>query len=216
MKNKIILFDIDHTLFDTNLFRQLVAERLHRKLPSMTMSQIMEADNAAHKKMKNTNTFSPVNAANFFSLEINSQISPDEIVDIWTDKQMFQSCLYDDVLPVLRKLQNEGFVMGVFSTGIAEFQIEKIAALQSFFQKEHIHIFELKDIKLQVIIGKYKDDKMILVDDSLFILKQAKEIDQNVMVIWIRRDAITAGQHIEGFDPDKTIQSFIAFPEIVA
>lgn len=207
MKNKVILFDIDHTLFDTNTLRHIISQELQKQLPTLSLNEIQTADAAAHTKMNMLQKFSPLQFAQLFSEEVKGKVSAEDVVHIWTNKEIFTQCVYPDAAPVLQHLEDKGYILGIFSTGVTDFQLAKIAALEAFLDREHVHIFELKDERLPEIIHKYEDKEIILIDDTLHILQQANMIDPLLKTIWIKRDKLTAKQHIEGFNPYAVIDN---------
>ena len=79
--------------------------------------------------------------------------------------------LFEEILPVFTKLFGT-VELGIFSKGESEFQKEKLRKtnLESFFKREHLHIFEDKVVSIKEILGKYRNYKIYLVDDKLNVL----------------------------------------------
>lgn len=147
MKNKkIVLFDIDYTLFDTDSF-------------------------------KNTN--------------------------------LQKHSVYQEVHEVLDDL-SKCAKLGIFSEGQLEFQKNKLikTGIKKYFGEEYIHIVEKKDIELENILLKYQGHLIILIDDKLTVLRDAKNILSSVYTIWVKRGIYAKVQKpIENFVPYATIDN---------
>lgn len=129
--------------------------------------------------------------------------------DIFRESQFKKHFVYEEVCDVLSKLSKIA-TLGIFSEGETEFQINKIkkTRIKKYFSKNHIYIVGEKEIHLQEILIKYKDNRFFLVDDKLSILHKAKETFPYIFTIWIKRGKYAQNQKsIEGFIPDAIIES---------
>lgn len=216
MKNSIVLFDIDYTLFDVGKYKETVFAKIASLLPQYSdMSQrVLDA----YKEIRKTGPFDP----NTFTKELLSHIATDmrseEFSSLWTEKSTLLSCIYEEVLPVLNELSNkEQITLGIFSSGKEFLQKAKIETLLQFFHKQHVHIYDEKDKKLEDMLHEYKEKKVYLIDDYLEVLEKAKEIKKDIITIWMKR-----GQFAENispsvsFKPDAGIDTLSQLPEIIA
>lgn len=115
--------------------------------------------------------------------------------------------IYNEVMEVLTELAGLAS-LGIFSKGETEFQKTKLkkTGIQRLFREENTHIFDDKDINLIKIIDKYRDFKIILVDDKLEILHSAKKHKPQVFTVWVKRGPYAKMQKpILGFKPDAEI-----------
>ena len=112
--------------------------------------------------------------------------------------------LHSEVVEVLQELSNFGTI-GIFSEG--ERSLQELKLLQTkvneFFKQDYIHIVERKKDSMRDVISKYKDKKLIFVDDRLDMLQYAKQSNPNITVIWLQRGYYADKQNaILGFSPD--------------
>lgn len=154
MNKKIVLFDIDYTLFDTGAFKE---------------------------------------------------------------SNLTKHSVYDEVHKVLEDLSKTSN-LGIFSEGVLNFQKDKLVktGIQKYFGEEYVHIVEKKDITIEKILMKYKDDTLILVDDKLTVLRDAKRILPTVFTVWVKRGIYASTQEpIEDFVPYATINDLKDLVSIV-
>lgn len=125
--------------------------------------------------------------------------------------------LYDEVEKVLTDL-SKGFVLGIFSEGETDLQIEKLkkTKIYRFFQPDHIYIEILKKDKIQSISRKYRETFIYMVDDKLPILKLMKQALPNATTIWIKRGEYAMKQQsIPGFTPESSVENLLDILRIV-
>jgi UDP-N-acetylglucosamine diphosphorylase / glucose-1-phosphate thymidylyltransferase / UDP-N-acetylgalactosamine diphosphorylase / glucosamine-1-phosphate N-acetyltransferase / galactosamine-1-phosphate N-acetyltransferase len=152
--NKVVLFDIDYTLFNTKVFKESALE----------------------------------------------------------DYQ-----LYEEALDVLTQLKNN-VILGIFSEGELDFQFTKLQRtdINAHFLDENIHIVKSKDEKLREVLAHYRDNHIIIVDDKLTVLHQAKTLVPNITTIWVKRGMYAENQkQIPGFKADVEVDSLQEIPKII-
>lgn len=125
---------------------------------------------------------------------------------------------YEEVKGILMRLKTV-VRLGIFSKGETQFQktkLEKIGMLK-FFEENDIHIFDDKDANLMNVLEKYKDSKLILVDDKLGILRSAKKHLPQIITVWVKRGPYAQTQEpIEDFTPNATIDNLSNLFSIVS
>lgn len=134
------------------------------------------------------------------------------------NSQLAEFRIYEEVLETLQSL-GKNITLGIFSEGEDSFQTTKLINTQihEFFKKEYIHIVKSKDESIEGVFKKYKNDKVILVDDKLTVLVRAKEILPHVYTVWMKRGFYAEKQQpIKGFRPDAIIYSLKEIIEIVS
>ena len=117
--------------------------------------------------------------------------------------------LYSEVLPVIKELSKK-YILGIFSEGETSFQKEKLrkTKILDLFIASHVNIVEKKDLMLEKILKKYKNYKIILVDDKLSVLHKAKMISPFISTIWVKRGKYAESQlPIENFSSDVIIEN---------
>jgi len=125
--------------------------------------------------------------------------------------------LYEEVFPVLKKLKNIAS-LGIFSKGNVEFQNIKLkqTGIIDFFDQANVHVFEDKEININIVLDKYKDYKVFLVDDKLGVLYTAKAHSTSIFTIWVRRGPFAQNQtQLENFLPDVEIENLSLLDKII-
>lgn len=206
---KIVLFDIDDTLFDAEKFRQKILRQVIK-----TVGYKKGTDNI-EKKLQDIYIASR-RLTGFFNLnlfikdlirELNIKTKPRILASLIFKESLFRDNLYKEAKEILNILSKKKLLrIGIFSRGYKNFQIKKIKEVENLLHKEHTHIFIFKDKKLPSIIEKYKKHKLYIVDDILKILYIAKSLNKNVYTVWIKRGRFVETQEpIPNFSPDATI-----------
>lgn len=187
-KPKIILFDIDHTLFNTPILKKMINNKIKSKVDSKRFRNINEIiDNVLFKSSEETGYFNPKH----FIARINTELKlnlPLGFINESLDYDSLHKNYYKDVKEVLVKLSTENNLsVGIFSGGDIAFQKSKIKFIKHLLHKSHIHIFLKKELEVKKIINRYRDHKLFIVDDWLSILEKSKKINENITTIWIKR-----------------------------
>lgn len=218
IKEKIILFDIDSTLFDTQKYIFLFLERIAEELLFKDLEAFSKLSIEAYKENKLTNFFDPDIFIPILSNKLNKKLEFEKIKNIILDEKLIESCLYPETIFALQKLaKDKNLIIGIFSAGKTDIQLLKIKTIRDFINEKHIHIV-VADKKNQVtkILEKYrKNIKIYLIDDLLEILKTAKSFNPEITVIWSKRGRHMNDQKIDNFTPDFTIASLLELVEIV-
>lgn len=216
---KIILLDIDDTLFDVEKFRQKILRQIIKTVGYKKGTENIE------KKLQEIYIASR-RLTGFFNLnifikdlirELNIKTKPRILESLIFKDTLFRGNLYKEAKEILNILSRKKLLrIGIFSRGYKNFQIKKIKEVENLLHKEHTYIFIFKDKKLPSIIEKYKKHKLYIVDDLLKILYTAKSLNKNVYTIWIKRGRFAETQEpIPNFTPDATITNLREVVDIV-
>lgn len=206
---KIILFDIDHTMFDAALYRklmfQLIADFIsfHDK---EKMDAALEYVYAAHRQR--IGYFDTEILLQDLAKELDIDINSRQLFEkILMDEASYEYSIFEETIEVLEAIaKHKDMHIGIFSSGREEHQLRKIETFKHFFEKEHIHILKMKEKGMPEIMNSYKNDTVYLVDDILQILYNAKTLHGNITTIWMKRGPIADQQaRIDGFTPDFTV-----------
>jgi len=117
--------------------------------------------------------------------------------------------LYEETEKVLEEVSKIA-TLGIFSEGELEFQKTKLIKtnIQKYFNEDHTHIVEKKDLNLELVLSKFKDEKLYFIDDKLQILFNAKKVMPSIFTIWVKRGIYANAQKpIQNFKPDATIDN---------
>lgn len=206
--NKVILFDIDHTLFDMGKFRIKMFDEIIRKLKHKSIANLEERLQSIYFLYRQeSGTFDPESFTKFLVEKLKVGVEPQVLEKAITRQHIFSGHLFEETEEVLDTLsKNKSLKIGIFSGGNINFQKSKIKEIENCFHKEHIYVFTLKIKELIPVIERYKDDKLYIVDDQLEILHLAKKSDKSIIAIWVKRGRFAlAHKGIPGFKPDMTI-----------
>lgn len=215
---KIVLFDIDYTLFNGKTFRETFHEKLAKKVPSVPQEEFTQAAEEVYLSLRSVMAhFDPSlfveSVAKHLNIKINEKEFEKDIIEL-SEKGEF---LYEESLDVLQQLSNQKNVeIGIFSTGFFHLQKAKIAPLLHLINEEHMYILDNKQLQLLDTIQKYKNEKLFLIDDFFQLLQKAKEIDPSVVTVWMKR-----GRHAENigenevFAPDFAVETLRKVVDIV-
>ncbi|HSW97709.1 MAG TPA: hypothetical protein VLF89_07840 [Candidatus Saccharimonadales bacterium] len=210
-KRKIILFDIDHTMFDASLYRKLMFDLITDYLAFEDrgkLHQTLEEIYISHRKK-----------LGYFDLEILLEELVQQLAieadtkavfeAVLKDKESYQRAIFDETVSVLEEIaQHKDITLGIFSGGREEHQFRKIENFIHLFDKEHINILKMKERDLPEIMKKYIHDRLYLVDDILQILYNAKKSHGDITTIWMKRGPIAAQQdRIQNFTPEYTVSN---------
>ena len=207
MKNKVVLFDIDHTMFNTDLYLEKAFMCIAGKINGFSKEEILTIAKKTYMHMREIDVFHPRKFAEDLNAYLGGKTDIEKIIDCLENQELLTSCIYSDVYISLQNLaQVSGITLGIFSSGDAKLQIAKINSLQRFFAQNDIHIYPLKDIQISQVLNQYHGQKMYIVDDLLRILHEVKNISVTTTVIWMKRiDPDYHDGEVENFVPDKQI-----------
>ncbi|MGA2967659.1 MAG: HAD family hydrolase [Candidatus Levyibacteriota bacterium] len=203
MKNKIVLFDIDHTLFNTATFVDNVYKVHANLLSKEAFYKVMEEVRIGLDQ----------------TLEEEGTIKASIVKALW-DQVNLASNLYEETPDVLELLSKQS-TLGIFSKGDERFQKKKLESILHFFDEKDIHIVSNKYKILPDVINQYNDHEIIIVDDVLDVLYQAKKLSADVFTVFIKRpvyyETYLANQKpIKGFTPDATVTNLREIIPIVS
>jgi FMN phosphatase YigB (HAD superfamily) len=209
MKNKVILFDIDHTLFNGQVYREKMFKGMAKRAKVEDEEKFVDEADGIYFEMRKAGPFFPDEYAEMLVKKLALPVAPKELEEVIWDEEILRASLFEEAIEVLKVLsKKKDITLGIFSAGPLELQRAKIKTIEEYFPKEHIHIFMEKTEEILGIVKKYKNDELYLIDDLLEILYNAKRLDKNVYTIWVKRGWLAKNQKpIEGFRADKTIES---------
>jgi len=214
MKSKIILFDIDYTLFDTGLYRDKVFQQLCQLIGFSSQEEFFKIAMQTYDEVRKGMYFDPKLFTHHLLTHISTPISAENLEKIWWDKNILISSLYNEVEGVLQKLKDKSFVLGIFSSGHTTLQPAKIDIITKYFNGKHIHIHPFKDDLIPEILTKYSTQELFVVDDFPLVLEKLQSANKNVYTIWIQRGRIAEENMIVGFHPNKTIKNLSEIPSL--
>lgn len=211
-----MLFDIDYTLFDVDLFRKKLYDDLASTL-GMDRVKIEKLGTVAYGDLRRAlGYFNPVLFLKVLRKKLDTNISEKVINSVIWEEKKFYACLYPETLEVVTKVA-KGATIGIFSKGYDAFQRAKLLKIAHFFEEQHIHINVSKKAMLQDVLDKYKDVQLYLIDDALEVLYGAKMKNKDIVTIWVKRGRYAVNQEpIAGFAPDVTVDNLRGIVRIIS
>ncbi|MDO8461044.1 MAG: hypothetical protein Q7S38_01235 [bacterium] len=199
---KLILFDIDNTIFDSASFRKDVFQKVSKALRSMgTKKTVKEVEEMVDDLIKKYGFFDPE-----IFIQLLKNLSPKDkqkIKAFYLDIEGMKAFLYKETVELIAKFTEIGEV-GVLSQGRTKFQLAKIASIYNHFHKKRIHIVENKKAEMVTILNKYFKYRVYYVDDMLTMLEKAKEVRNDITTLWIKQGMFAKKQK-SAFEPDVKI-----------
>jgi len=171
MKNKpILLFDIDYTLFNTDIFRRISLIEIATRC-NLDESAVR---NFYAEYRKGTQAPIGINMKHF-SKHIGKEfnLSPDFLFSIiMHTHQLYLDSLYPDTIAVLSLLVKD-YHLGIFSQGYRSFQENKLKQCDiiSYFKQENIFIFPDKTLES---VLKTLPENAIIIEDKISVVQLIK------------------------------------------
>ena len=183
MKSRIVLFDIDGTLFDASSF----LSDFYRNLTDvfdLSKENIDEIQKIYSQNREENDYFLP---SSFQSKIIDKfpKVQEDKLQKILWNVDLFEKNVYKDT-SVIKDLSNLA-VIGIFSKGDKNFQKQKIFFLNKLLNDNNIYIFSNKTDRIKEVFEKYKDYIIYLVDNEGEVLFKAKSLFPNISAVLIDR-----------------------------
>ncbi len=193
-KKTVILFDIDHTIFNTVMFANDVYEKNYKSIDKEIFYKSLEEIRVNLKQ----------------ALSEKNTITSNIASSLWHQAGLGQN-FYEETVEVLEEI-SKMVTVGIFSKGDERFQKEKIKSLSRFFNEDNINITLDKYKKLPEIIKKHKNDKLVIVDDILKVLHTVKTLNKDIYTVWIKREVsnkhnLFNQEQLKYFSPDVAISN---------
>jgi FMN phosphatase YigB (HAD superfamily) len=215
---KIVLFDIDHTLFDTRAYLFQCFAELERLLASESKLNIKNLAQEIYASQRKYAYFSPKIFSEELKLRVKTNQSLQTFENVFYNGQNLEKSLYKDTLPTLKKLSEQNIALGIFSGGDKILQEKKLHTLYHLLHQRLIYIFDRdKHEAIREVVSLYKTQKLYVVDDLLSVLAEFKSANNAVCTIWIvRSEEVRLKQQKIAFNADFVVSSLSDLLPIVA
>ena len=214
--NKIVLFDIDHTIFDTILYRNNLYKNLAKEFNADVNEFSEIAQNEYIKLRKTTYYLDPDVFLNTILTHSEKKIDHQKLKVIFWDKKLYEKSIYPDVKNVFSYLAKNNIQIGIFSTVESTHQKIKIESLNEYLTENHIYISKDKFKIIKKTFAKYKNHQVYLVDDYPQILESTKSHHKNIFTVFIKRQKAHSNLVIpENFKPDASITNLNQLIDII-
>jgi len=175
---RIILFDIDGTLFDSKKFMNLVRVELASHL-GVNENDVYKGVEDYYSYLSSNTDFNPhkllEHLSGFFKTDEES------LKSIFWDDKHYKEALYPETIKVLKNLQKK-MDLGIFSQGFEDFQMHKLIAsgILQYFNKK---LYYISRKKLDNAFIKTLPNEAVVVDDRIEAVDKLGK-----MAIWINRN----------------------------
>ncbi len=204
--NKIVLFDIDYTLWHSDHFRDLVFPHLAKTLGYSLEDFIRLAHKTHQETKKQIGYFRPDTWLSLLRNASHKEVSQETLEKILWQDSFYTQSLDEEVQTILPQLQQKGYLIGIFSTGEHVFQQKKIETITHLLQKEYVYIVTDKIKRLETILHTHKNDAIVIVDDLPEVLAAVKRYNTEITtVLRTSNKRYEQTRQVTHFKPDYTI-----------
>lgn len=181
---KIILFDIDYTLIDSDKLRLFAHQEILKQL-KISKVEVERATENFSKTLKSSLEFSPQRYARFLTNYFADSLIEKKATDILNEPAIYQQATYPETIPAL-KILKQNCSLGIFSEGVRKFQITKItlSGIINYLDRGLIFIYPEKSGVMKSIIRKI--GKVYVIDDNPEHIVELSKIN-GVSPIWLKR-----------------------------
>lgn len=214
--NTVVLFDIDHTIFNTNIYRKNLFINLAKELGHDPNEFYEIGQNVYENIRKTTPYLTPELFLKNVFKHSKKATGLKKLNSVFWNKELYDSCVYPDVKKTFSYLFTEKVQIGIFSTGDFTHQRIKIASLMEYLTENHIYISLDKFKIIKDTLKIYKKYRTYIVDDYPQILEGVKAYNENVFTVFIKRQKNHPGLVIpDNFKPDATITTLSQLIDII-
>src|SRR3989344_9099901 len=189
MNNKIILFDIDRTILDTDKVMKIFTEKMLFILGNPNISDFMKVREEYLKQLAYDREFVPEDYIKVISRKF--QFSYEQsLIDVFFDsdsQNIYKESVYPEVRDVFKTLTYRKYRLGIFSEGEKKFQNHKFRSLHlgEYLDDDLIFIFNAKNNSEAL---KRIPRSSIIVDDKLRICEFLDKA--GIKTIWINKKGL--------------------------
>lgn len=180
MNKKIILFDFDKTVSDTNGFVEKFSQALYKQF-GITQENVITILNEYNATLDSTTDFRPED----FSQAINKKTGVDInlIHENIFDPKNFP--IFEEVEHVLMELSANN-TLGIFSEGFGDWQKKKIklSGIGDFFDQNFI-VIERRKLSPESI--SRIPNKAVVIDDKKIVIETLAQSRPDLKLVWINR-----------------------------
>ncbi len=183
MKGKILLFDIDETIFDPQSFLDDFYNELTKNF-KLNENDLNKIKNIYSEIKTEIGYFNPTNFLDKV-IETFPEINRTSLEKVFWNIDLFNKNVYKDA-SVIKDLGRIGDI-GIFSKGEESFQKQKISFLSDLIETDDIHIFKNKIDKINEVLEIYQDLNIYFIDNEPDVLESVKKINPEAYLILIDR-----------------------------
>ena len=181
--SKIILFDIDKTLFNVGYwFHELWLPALAVQ-PHIGLAELQMVSKALGQQLVEGSSFDPEIYCQAMAEKLSQPLTL--IRSLFYDQPAFQAAVYPDVVPTLTALTS-AWTLGIFSEGVPTWQAEKLrlCGLEQFFIDPDVVFLAQQKTTAEALA---RLPSSVVVDDKLTVIESLASQDK-FQPIWLQRE----------------------------
>lgn len=212
---RLILFDLDNTLFNPASFRENVFSKFAEIIDKKKKEEIIVlCRNLYDEQIKESGFFDPERFIEKL-IAILGKGEKKVLLAVVFAQEFLDAHFHQDAFETIKNWKDK-VEIGILSQGEEKLQRAKLTSIAHLFHPDRIHIPQKKKEKMQEILKMYKEYDIVFVDDMLPMLFEAKKIRPDIKTVWIKRGRYALFQKPIGeFTPDATITSLRELEKIV-
>jgi len=189
----IVYFDIDSTVFTTDLFKKTRIDPALSELLAVPVEVITKIEKQYFTGLTKGTDFKYQEYVAFLAEKVTSsnQVTVAQLITLFENPALYTDMLYPDVVPIFSELKLRGIPMGVYSEGFEDKLV--FTDILEYFEPEHIHISRRK--KTPEVLSKLEFEA-IIVDDKLEYLTGLPEVITPLMINRQTEETVTEGVKI--------------------
>ena len=189
--DRIILFDIDGTLLNTNKLRNSITQSLINTLQT-TEKIFSEVAQKYTSTLESSTDFNPEDYIKLLAKNYN--FHPEKLRKTFYERRLFLNSLFPEVIRVLELLSKK-YKLGVLSEGFEKYQNQKLllTSIQKYFDNNFKYIFRRKTLKESILRLPVKS---IIIDNNLKVVEKLFS-EGRLEVFWINRENRTSHKRID-------------------
>jgi len=199
-KRKLILFDIDHTLINTDIIKKKTINDICKYF-KVDEDKVKKAKDKYINSLNYVNDLNPNEMLEAIGEELN--LSLIDLKKIYYNPKIFLESIYPETIRTLKSVDKEKYVLGIYSEGWDFFQKYKLEStgLIKFFEENWIYILRRKIEKNVALLPNLT----MIVDDNIEVINELKK-KKNIIPIWLNRKNKTI---------DKTIKTIFDLEQLL-
>ena len=194
-KPKLVLLDVDRTLFDRQRYRKFIQEKVLEKTGIDNSSE----ESIYKQTIFEKGVFDRDYYLNLLSSKISTNNSLDVLRQMLFDESILTNYLYADVSYFLEQISMTA-KLGVLSMGDYNFQKSKLSSFQRLLESDKIYILPDKKKEAERITSENKEFQVYFIDDDPETLEIYKKSDPNWTTILIERYGPNDYNYVSDFE----------------
>lgn len=178
---RIILFDIDKTIFDTRVSGERATVSIG-SVARISPDEIERINGEYKSQLHSTTDFDSSDFLREVSTQTGSKL--EELTGGLFDQNNF--VLYPETLETLERLSSEGYSLGTFSEGVREWQMKKLT-LTGAIDYFNPSLILIKRRKLSPESIDEIPKGSTVVDDKKEVIKTLRHLRPDLKLVWVNR-----------------------------